>query len=353
LDQGGVTVEEKSGVSVRKPHDEAFKKLIQEFFIEFLALFFPQLHAQLDRNHTSFLMQELLVDVVGGERKTLDLLIETKLISGDVNVLVHLEPQSSHQADFATRMFVYFSRLFELHRLKMGAIIPIAVFTHTQLQEEVDTLEMGLPGMDILRFRFLKLQLRKQHWRRFVESDNPVAAAMLAQMDVGQDERVKLRKAFWLMMIRLRRKLNEAQLELISSYADLYYEPKIEEEEALLREIAQDQPEEGAVLMELMPAWKRWGYEEGIEKGIERGIEQGFERGIERGIEQGFERGIERGIEQGIERGIERGIEQGLETGKRSIALNLLTKGMSVGEVCEVTKLSLEVVRELRKSIQQ
>jgi len=91
--------------------------------------------------------------------------------------------------------------------------------------------------------------------------------------------------------------------------------------ERILCNPAKYQPEEGAVLMELMPAWKRWGYEEGIE--------------------------------QGFERGIERGIEQGLETGKRSIALNLLTKGMSVGEVSEVTKLSLEVVRELKKSIQQ
>jgi hypothetical protein len=53
-----------------------------------------------------------------------------------------------------------------------------------------------------------------------VESDNPVAAAMLAQMDVEETERFKLRKEFWLMMIRLKQKLNEAQLELISSYAD-------------------------------------------------------------------------------------------------------------------------------------
>jgi hypothetical protein len=99
------------------------------------------------------------------------------------------------------------------------------------------------------------------------------------------------------------------QLALISSYADLYYEPTQEEDEELLREIAIDQPEEGVILMELMPAWKRWGYEEGI--------------------------------------------EQGLESGKRAIALNLLTKGMSVPEVSEVTKLAEEVVLELQKSLKQ
>jgi hypothetical protein len=105
---------------------------------------------------------------------------------------------------------------------------------------------------------------------------------------------------------------NEAQLALISSYADLYHEPTQEEDEELLREIAINQPEEGVILMELMPAWKRWGYEEGIEKGI----------------------------------------VEGLESGKRAIALNLLTKGMSVPEVSEVTKLAEEVVLELQKSLE-
>jgi hypothetical protein len=61
------------------------------------------------------------------------------------------------------------------------------------------------------------------------------------------------------MMIRLKRKCNEAQLVYISSYADLYYEPTQEEDEQLLLEIATDKPEEGVILMELMPAWKRWG----------------------------------------------------------------------------------------------
>jgi hypothetical protein len=32
-----------------------------------------------------------------------------------------------------------------------------------------------------------------------------------------------------------------------------------------------DYPEEGAEIMELVPAWKRWGIEEGIEQGILKG----------------------------------------------------------------------------------
>ncbi|WP_340025206.1 histidine kinase [Paenibacillus sp. FSL K6-1096] len=35
--------------------------------------------------------------------------------------------------------------------------------------------------------------------------------------------------------------------------------------------------------MELMPAWKRWGYEEGIAEGIEKGKAEGKAEGKEEG----------------------------------------------------------------------
>jgi hypothetical protein len=76
------------------PHDEAFKKLLQTFFAEFIALFFPELDALLDHSHTRLLMQELLVDVVGEKARKLDLLLETRYKGLDACVLVHLEPQS-------------------------------------------------------------------------------------------------------------------------------------------------------------------------------------------------------------------------------------------------------------------
>ncbi|WP_372629606.1 hypothetical protein [Cohnella sp.] len=86
-----------------KPHDEALKKLLQTFFAEFIELFFPELSSLLDHRHTRFLMQELLVDVVGEEAKTLDLLLETRYKALDAYILVHMEPQSYRQKDFHER----------------------------------------------------------------------------------------------------------------------------------------------------------------------------------------------------------------------------------------------------------
>lgn len=73
-------------------HDEAFKKLLQTFFAEFLELFFPEVNELLDHSVTRLLIQELLVDIVGEEARTLDLLIETKYKATDAFILVHLEP---------------------------------------------------------------------------------------------------------------------------------------------------------------------------------------------------------------------------------------------------------------------
>jgi len=91
------------------PHDEAFKKLLQTFFAEFIALFFPELDKLLDHRHTRLLMQELLVDVVGEEARTLDLLIETRYRESEAFVLIHLEPNAYRDDAFAERMFIYFS----------------------------------------------------------------------------------------------------------------------------------------------------------------------------------------------------------------------------------------------------
>ncbi|MBP1997045.1 putative transposase/invertase (TIGR01784 family), partial [Paenibacillus eucommiae] len=74
--------------------------------------------------------------------------------------------------------------------------------------------------------------------------------------------------------LRIKKKLDDARLALIMSVADIYFQPDKEQDEAILLELSELYPEEGEAIMELMPAWKRWGYEEGIERGIEQGKEE-------------------------------------------------------------------------------
>ncbi|CAM4481178.1 Rpn family recombination-promoting nuclease/putative transposase [Paenibacillus macerans] len=288
------------------PHDEAFKKLLQTFFAEFIALFFPELDKLLDHRQTRFLMQEQLVDLVGEEARTLDLLLETKYITTDAFILIHLEPQSYKQPDFHERMFIYFSRLFERHRKEHKLIIPIAVFTGDSMHDERNSLSMDIPGQEILHFQFLKVELQNHHWRKFVDSNNPVAAALLAKMGYNRGEEREMRLAYLRMILQLRKRLDSARIKLIMSFADLYFVPDPKQDEAMLYELTNQYPEEREAIMELMPAWMRLGYEKGREEGV--------------------------------------------QTERQNIALRLIAKGFSLEEVAETIKLPIEEVRKLKNS---
>lgn len=285
------------------PHDEAFKKLLQTFFAEFIALFFPELDKLLDHRQTRFLMQEQLVDIVGEESRTLDLLLETKYVAMDAYILIHLEPQSYKQPDFHERMFIYFSRLFERHRKEHKLIIPIAVFTGNDMHDERNSLSMDIPGQEILHFQFLKVELQNHYWRKFVDSNNPVAAALLAKMGYNKGEEKEMRFAFLRMILQLRKKLDDARMALIMSIADLYFVPDPKQDEAIIYELTKQYPKEREVIMELMPSWMRQGYEKGLEEGV--------------------------------------------QTERQNIARKLISKGYSLEEVAETIELPIEEVRKL------
>lgn len=267
-------------------HDEALKKLLHTFFKEFIELFFPELATELDLEEVQFLPEEQIHDIVGKRSRRLDVLFRTRLRGQEVRLLVHMEPQSWHEVDFHERMFIYFGRLFEKYRKENKLIIPIAVFTGERKTEVQNEITMDIAGHALLRFRFLKVQLSRRHWRQFIDSDNPVAAALLAKMDYNKEEKRELRKQYLRMLLRMRRKLDDARLALVMSIADLYYEPSAEEDQSIVEELIAKESEEGHKLMKLMPAWKRWGYEEGMEKGIEQGMEKGKEQGREQMLEK-------------------------------------------------------------------
>ncbi|WP_458476142.1 Rpn family recombination-promoting nuclease/putative transposase [Paenibacillus sp. TH7-28] len=264
-----------------------------------------------------FLCRSQLVDIVGEESRTLDLLLETKYIATDAYILIHLEPQSYKQPDFHERMFIYFSRLFERHRKEHKLIIPIAVFTGESMHDERNSFSMDIPGQEILHFQFLKVELRNHHWRKFVDSNNPVAAALLAKMGYNKGEEKEMRFAYLRMLLQLTKKLDNARMKLIMSIADLYFVPDPKQDEAMLNELTNQYPKEGETIMELMPAWMRQGYEKGLEEGLEKGIEE---------------------------------VVKAVQTERQNIARRLFAKGFSLEEVAETIKLPIEEVRKLKNS---
>ncbi|MCL2727707.1 MAG: Rpn family recombination-promoting nuclease/putative transposase [Bacteroidales bacterium] len=72
------------------------------------------------------------------------------------------------------------------------------------------------------------------------------------------------------------------------------------------------------------------------------------ERGmIDDAREEGMEQGMIKGMEQGMIKGMEKGMIKGKTEGKIEIAVNLLKKGISIEDVCDITGLSPQKISEL------
>ncbi len=88
-------------------------------------------------------------------------------------------------------MFFYFS---QLHRKYLEPVYPIAIFSFDKPQrQEQDKYRVKLPGLDVLEFNFLKIQLNQLNWRDFLKQKNPVAAALMSKMKIDPKERAKVK----------------------------------------------------------------------------------------------------------------------------------------------------------------
>lgn len=239
-------------------HDRLFKELLGTFFTEFVALFFPDVYREIDLTHLNFLQQEVFTDVTVGEKHIVDLLVETRLRDEDGLILIHVETQAKFQEEFAERMFVYFSRLYQKFRRR---ILPIVVFSYNDDHDEPDCFQIGFTFLEVLKFHFYKLELKKRNWREYIESDNPVAAALLSKMGYRPDEKVQVKVEFVRMLTRLR--LDPARMTLLAGFFETYLKLNKTEEKVFQSEIQKLDQKELVRVMQLTTSWHEKGRTEG------------------------------------------------------------------------------------------
>jgi predicted transposase YdaD len=271
-----VTIKERprSHYNSRMDHDQLFKKLLQTFFSEFIQLFFPEAHRSIDFKNLKFLSQDLFTDLTAGQRRSIDILAETRLKQEQTTILLHVETQAYRQRQFEERMFLYFCHLYEKYRRR---ILPIAVFSYDGIQEESDSFRITFPFKEILHFSYYKVELQKRDWRRYIRQDNPVAAALLSKMGYTRSERVEVKREFLRMLVRMQ--LDPVRMKLLTAFFETYLQLTPREEEKLKEEIRSLPQEEAAEIISLETSWERKGRLEGMRKGMEKGIQEGIRQG--------------------------------------------------------------------------
>ena len=296
-------------------HDRFFKELITTFFVEFLLLFFPKLAESLDPDSFEFLSQEHFANLLDGDQYLADMVVKARFKGEDeAFFLIHVEHQSTAPATFPRRFFRYYSAIFEKHGVP---VYPIVIYSHDAPKKaQPDMFRVDFPDGEVLRFHYRVVQLNRLPWRRFVNSHNPVASALMAKMKVAERDRPRVKLECLRLMLTL--KLDRARMRLIASFVDTYLSLNEAEEGRFKRTLAEAKllPEQKEEVVEYVTSWER--------RGIAMGLEQGLEQGRQQGLEQGIEQGIEKGIEQGLERGLEQGRLEGQRAELRTVLLDLL-----------------------------
>jgi flagellar biosynthesis/type III secretory pathway protein FliH len=121
----------------------------------------------------------------------------------------------------------------------------------------------------VLRFEYKAIQLNRLNWRDFVRRENPVAAALMAKMDIAKEDRPRVKLECLRLLATL--KLDRARMNFISAFVDTYLKLSPTEEAKFETELAELVPQEKEGVMELTTSWM----ERGIEKGLQQGLQQG------------------------------------------------------------------------------
>ncbi len=169
-------------------YDSPWKEAIERHFADFMLFFFPNAHAQIDWSQPLiFLDQELRAAIRDTEidKRVVDKLARVTRRGGDEEwIYLHLEVQGQPDANFAERMFVCHSRLFDRYRKPIASLAVLAderpgwrpdTYSHQALDCRI---EMHYPTVKLLDWAGSESRLH--------DNRNPFSVITLAHLATQQ-----------------------------------------------------------------------------------------------------------------------------------------------------------------------
>lgn len=171
-------------------------------------------------------------------------------------------------------MFRYFCLLSGRYDLP---IYPIALLSFDSPRTaQPSSYQVAFPNKVVMNLDYDVVQLNRLNWRNFLRNRNPIAAALMAKMNIATPDRPQVKLECLRLLATLR--LDPARMKLISGFVDTYLRLNAEEEVRLRSQMNTLQSNEQEEVMEIVTSW--------MEQGIEQGIEQGLIEGELRVIRQ-------------------------------------------------------------------
>ena len=275
-------------------YDSPWKEMLERYFADFMAFFFPEIHREIDWSRgwesCDQELQKIVRDAELGKRLADKVMKVFRwrpagaadlLDPEELYVVAHIEVQGQHDAGFPERMFVYNYRLYDRHG---KPVVSLAVLADDSKSWRPAAFGYELWGCEMrLRFPVVKLWDYESRWAELETSDNPFAIVVMAHLKTQATHPGEEARLQW--KLRLIRRLyaggwERQEVAELLRFIDWMLKLSPELEERLGHEVKRIEAE---ATMRYVTSWERNGIRKGIEQGIQTGIEQGIQTGILQG----------------------------------------------------------------------
>jgi hypothetical protein len=255
-------------------YDSPWKEVLERYFEDFMAFFFPDAHADIDWSKGyEFLDKELQQVVREAElgRRLVDKLVKVwRKDGGEVWVLSHVEVQGQEETDFAERMYTYNYRIFDRYRHQVASL---TVLADERAGWRPDRFGYELWGCKVgFQFPAAKLLDYRNRWAELEANPNPFAVVVMthlkAQETRGKGEERQRWK--WYLTRRLYER-GYAREDILHLFRFIDWVMRLPEEleEGFWRNVQQYEEEQR---MRYVTSVERIGMRKGREQGLQQGL---------------------------------------------------------------------------------
>ncbi|MBI4603465.1 MAG: cytosolic protein [Planctomycetes bacterium] len=276
--------------TARSDQDTAWKEILEGCLPQFLAFFFPEIHADIDwSREPQFLNKELAKIHRRGEvgKRVVDTLVRVWLRGGEEAwILIHVEIQGYQDPNFEERVDTCNHRIFERFRRE---VVSLAVLTDSSDTYRPCRYERRRwTFRHLLEFPAVKLLDWRPRWADLERDPNPFALVVMAHLKLLEarsgEERLGA-KVFLLRKLLERGHSREDIIHLLRFIDWLVALPDDLEDE-FERNLDELHLESA---MPYVTSWERRAERKGREEGLKEGLDRGFGEGLMEAIELGLE----------------------------------------------------------------
>ncbi len=264
---------------IRADYDSPWKEIIERYFPEFMAFFFPRADGEIDwREGYEFLdkeLQQVVREAEIGPRRVDKLAKVTRLADGaEAWVLVHIEVQGQSEEGFPERMYTYNYRLFDRYKRRIASL---AVLTDANHGWRPHRFAYDLFGCRVsLDFPAVKLLDYDEDWDALEADANPFAIVTMAhlQTQATQHRPVERYAAKLNLAKRLYKRGYDRRdiLELFRFIDWVMTLPPELEEQFMTDVVAYEERERKPYVTSVERIAIRRGLQQGIEQGMQQAL---------------------------------------------------------------------------------